>query len=55
MNYPVFRANEDFSDANGPIWGLPTTLVIDRQGSICSKHVGLVSKETVEREIKRLL
>lgn len=55
MNYPVFRANEDFADANGPIWGLPTTLVIDRQGSICSKHMGLVSKETVEREIKRLL
>ena len=55
MNYPVFRANEDFSDANGPIYGLPTTLVINREGSICSRHMGLVSKETVEGEIKRLL
>jgi peroxiredoxin len=55
MNYPVFRANDDFADANGPIWGLPTTLVIDRDGSICGKHMGLVTKETVEREIKGLL
>lgn len=55
INYPVFRANDDFAEANGPIWGLPTTLVIDRQGSVCSRHMGLVTKETVEREIKRLL
>ena len=55
MNYPVFRAHDDFAEANGPVWGLPTTLVIDREGTICSKHMGLVTKETVEREIKRLL
>ena len=55
MNYPVFRADDDFSEANGPIWGLPTTLVIDRQGAICSRHMGMVTKETVEREIKGLL
>jgi peroxiredoxin len=55
MNYPIFRASDEFEAANGPIWGLPTTFLIDRQGSICSKHMGPVSKETVEREIKGLL
>jgi thiol-disulfide isomerase/thioredoxin len=55
MNYPVFRASDEFEAANGPIWGLPTTFLIDRAGTICSKHMGPVSKETVEREIKGLL
>lgn len=55
MNYPVFRASDEFEAANGPIWGLPTTFLIDRQGTICAKHMGPVSKETVEREIKGLL
>ena len=55
MNYPVFRAHEDFENAHGPIWALPTTYLIDRHGSICMKHMGPVSKEMVEREIKGLL
>jgi peroxiredoxin len=55
MEYPVFRANEDFANAHGPIWALPTSYIIDRRGSICTKHVGPVSRETLEREIKGLL
>lgn len=55
MNYPVFRANEDFENAHGPIWALPTTYIIDRKGSICSKHMGPVSRDMVEREIRGLL
>jgi peroxiredoxin len=55
MNYPVFRASDEFEAANGPIWGLPTTFLIDREGTICTKHMGPMSKETVEREIKGLL
>ena len=55
MNYPVLRANQEFEDAHGPLWGLPTTFIIDRQGSICTKHMGPVSREIVEREIKGLL
>jgi cytochrome c biogenesis protein CcmG/thiol:disulfide interchange protein DsbE len=55
MNYPLLRANEEFENAHGPIWALPTTYIIDRHGSICSKHMGPVTKDTVEREIKALL
>ena len=55
MQYPVLRANEDFEDAVGPLWALPTTYVIDRTGAICTKHMGPMSKEMVEREIKGLL
>jgi len=55
MSYPIFRAHEDFENVHGPIWALPTTYIIDRKGSICSKHMGPVSRQAVEREIKGLL
>jgi len=55
MNYPVFREHEEMDAAFGPLWALPTSFLIDRQGSICLKHMGPVSKEMLEREIRGLL
>ena len=55
MTYPVFRENQQLETANGELWALPTSFVIDRHGAICSKHTGAMSKETLDREIKRLL
>ena len=55
MNYPVFRQHEQLDAAFGPLWGLPTSFIIDRQGAICTKHMGAVSKEMLDREIKGLL
>ena len=55
MNYPVFREHQDFAAANGELWALPTSFLIDRQGSICTKHMGAMSKEMLEREIEGLL
>ena len=55
MNYPVFREHPEFETANGELWALPTSFVIDRHGAICSKHMGAMSKETLDREIKGLL
>lgn len=57
MNYPVLQGlgHDDVQDAFGPIWGIPTTIVIGRDGKICKKHQGMASKDTFEREIKSLL
>ena len=55
MNYPVFREHLQLAGANGELWALPTSLIIDRHGSICTKHTGAMSKEMLEREIKGLL
>jgi peroxiredoxin len=55
MNYPILRENTDLDDAFGPLWAIPTSFIIDRHGSICTKHLGPVSKEVLEQEIKRLL
>ncbi|MBI3264506.1 MAG: TlpA family protein disulfide reductase [Acidobacteria bacterium] len=57
MNYPILIGidRDDVTDAYGPIWGLPTTLLIGRDGKICKKHAGLISKDSFEKTIKALL
>lgn len=57
MNYPVLVGLErdDLQDAYGPMWGIPTTYLIGRDGRICRKHSGLVGKDRYERDIKALL
>ena len=48
MNYTVLDGNDrdDVERAFGPFVGLPTTLVIGRDGSICARHVGIPSLGT---------
>ena len=57
MNYPVLvgLGRDDLQDAFGPMWGIPTTFVINRDGKICKKHSGLVGKDRYEQDIKSLL
>jgi peroxiredoxin len=57
MNYPVLvgRDHPDLLDAQGPLWGLPTTYLIGRDGSVCGKHLGPATKQDFEREITPLL
>jgi thiol-disulfide isomerase/thioredoxin len=57
MNYPVLQGldHDDLQDAYGPMFGIPVTIVISRDGKVCAKHVGLSSKERFETEIKSLL
>jgi len=57
MDYPVLVGNgrDDVKDAFGPLVGFPTTLIIARDGTICSRHAGFAPKEQFEEEIKALL
>ncbi len=55
MNYRVVIGNDDVANQFGGIFGLPTTFIIDRDGKIVSKHMGLVSKSTFEDAVKGLL
>ena len=64
MNYTILRGNnkedetelrDDLDAAYGPMFGLPVTFLISRDGKICSKHVGLAQKPVFEKEIKALL
>jgi thiol-disulfide isomerase/thioredoxin len=57
MNYPVLvgLGRDDVQDAFGPIWGIPTTFLISRDGKICRKNTGIQGKAKYERDIKALL
>jgi peroxiredoxin len=57
MNYPVLVGadRDDFQSAYGPIWGIPTTFLIGRDGNICKKHTGMATKEQFEKEILGVL
>jgi thiol-disulfide isomerase/thioredoxin len=57
MNYTVLQGldQEAMQDAYGPLFGIPVTVLISRDGKMCHKHVGLSSKDAFEREIKSLL
>jgi thiol-disulfide isomerase/thioredoxin len=57
MNYPVLvgLGRDDVQDAFGPIWGIPTSFLISRDGRICRKNTGIQGKAKYERDIKALL
>jgi len=57
VNYPMLLANDrdDVQEAFGPFWGLPVTVMIGRDGTICKRHMGVATKDQFERDIKALL
>jgi thiol-disulfide isomerase/thioredoxin len=57
INYPLLVGNgrEDVQEAFGPLYGIPVSVIIDREGRIAKKHSGIASKAQFEREIKSLL
>jgi len=55
MNYPVAVGNERLGELYGGVLGLPTTLLIGRDGRIYAKHVGATDIDVFEAEIKQLL
>jgi thiol-disulfide isomerase/thioredoxin len=57
MNYVVLQGldHDDLQDAYGPMFGIPVTAVISRDGKVCMKHAGLASKDAFENMIKSLL
>jgi thiol-disulfide isomerase/thioredoxin len=57
INYPVLLGlgREDVQDAYGPIWGIPASFIISREGKVCQKHLGIAPKAVFEKQIKALL
>jgi len=55
MNYPVALGDEKVSELYGGIIGLPTSLLIGRDGRIYAKHTGAAPQSTFEEEIQMLL
>jgi cytochrome c biogenesis protein CcmG/thiol:disulfide interchange protein DsbE len=54
VNYPMLAgrdAEESIHAATGGIWGMPTSFLIGRDGTVLKKHIGLAPKATLEKEI----
>lgn len=57
MNYPILlgEGREDVQDAYGPIWGIPASFIISKDGAVCRKHMGIAPKEVFEKELVALM
>lgn len=55
INYQIVIGNDEVYEKYGGIEAIPTTFIIDREGKIRNKHVGLVTKEVLIAEIQKAL
>lgn len=57
VNYPMLVGldENEFQEAWGPIWGLPMSFWIDRDGTWCKTHMGIGTKDEFEEDLKSLL
>ena len=55
FNYRIVVGNDDVGKLFGEIDDLPTTFLIDRDGHVVKKHVGLIGKSDYQDEIAALL
>jgi peroxiredoxin len=55
VNYPVVVASDAVNRAYGNVDGLPTSYYIGRDGKIVAETAGLISKDDIEANIKKIL
>ena len=57
VNYPMLvgLGRDDFQEAYGPVWGLPISFWIDREGTLCKTHLGIATKDDFEQTLKTML
>jgi cytochrome c biogenesis protein CcmG/thiol:disulfide interchange protein DsbE len=55
MDYPIVLGNDDIASKFGGLIGLPTSVLISRDGKVQKRFIGLVNHDAVEKEIQGLL
>lgn len=55
INYPIAMGTPEVRFAYGGVTALPTVFVINRNGAIVQKHVGLFNPQLYETEVRALL
>ena len=46
MEYPIFMGNDAMATAYGPVFGFPTTLLVDQDGSIRKRWIGALANKS---------
>lgn len=54
VNYPIVMSTPELREAFPGVHALPTSFVIDREGRIVQRHVGLLDAATTEYEVRSL-
>jgi thiol-disulfide isomerase/thioredoxin len=55
INYPVVMATPELVAAYGGVAALPTTFVVDTDGRVVQRHLGILDAETTDREVRSLI
>ena len=55
ISYPVVMSDGKVEKVYGGISGVPTTFIIDKNGNIYKKHIGLMRKENLKKIVEELL
>jgi cytochrome c biogenesis protein CcmG/thiol:disulfide interchange protein DsbE len=54
VNYPVVMASDEVQQAFGGISSVPSTFVVNRDGQIVQRHVGMLDPQHTEHEVRAL-
>jgi len=54
INYPVAQVGEEMERLFAGVTGLPTSFIVDREGNIVQKHVGMLNARLTELETRAL-
>ncbi|MGH9159162.1 MAG: TlpA family protein disulfide reductase [Vicinamibacteraceae bacterium] len=54
VTYPVAIADDEVAAQFGGVFGLPTSFIVDAEGRLVQRHIGLVSPAIYEQEIRAL-
>jgi len=55
MDYPIVLGTDDIASKFGGLIGLPTSVLISRDGRVVKRYVGLVNQKDLEKEIQAQL
>lgn len=53
MDYPLVMSNDELMEAFGPVFGFPTTVLIDRDGTVVKRWIGAAPNKSAQ--IRELL
>ncbi len=55
MDYPIVLGNDQIADKFGGLIGLPTSLLVARDGTVMKRVIGLIDPQSMAKEIESLL
>lgn len=55
MDWPQFAVTREIAEAYGGISAVPTTVLIDKEGTVQAVYVGAITRDDIEGKIKSLL